>query len=308
METIRMTLSRHGAVLLTILFLGVNANATLVGSKTQVCPVCGKTNTFEQWVSFGSYVYDRPSKYDLVFFPATSEGWLWMCPACGYAQTGSDFSDLKPKDAKRLKAILEKEWQSDTSTNIPFSIRLERTIRTNELLGRDKEFWKLFNRVLIYHYRTLDPEKALRYAESEIRLLEEEMSPTKDTLYLLGEYHRMLGHTSVSRDYFRRALETFVNRPIEICLIVFSSTLAGLTGFIWGRLKRKLIVKVCVTLATGVLLMASFRFYEKLKRFATPDEYYDQLIRDRISLLSHKSNSTAEQKKMSTEPNASGGK
>ena len=299
-----MTLSGHVAVLAAILCLGAHANATLVGLTTQVCPVCGKTNTFEQWVSFGGYVYDRPSKYDLVFFPATSEGWLWMCPACGYAQISSDFADLKPRDAKRLKQILEKEWQSDTSTNIPFSTRLERTIRTNESLGRDKEFWKWFNRVLIYHYRTLDPEKSRKFAESEIRLLEQEMFPTKETLYLLGEYHRMLGHAPVARDYFRRALKTFVNRPIEICLIVFSSMLAGFTGFLLGRLRRKVAVKVCVTLATGVLLVASFKFYEKLKGFATPDEYYDQLIRDRMTMLGHKSNSAVEQKEISNKPNA----
>jgi Uncharacterized protein conserved in bacteria (DUF2225) len=251
-------------------------------------------------------VYDRPSKYDLEFFPATSEGWLWMCPACGYAQIGPDFADLKPRDAKRLKQFLEKEWQSNASTNIPFSTRLERTIRTNELLGRDKEFWKWFNRVLIYHYRTLDPEKARQYAKSEIRLLEEEMFPAKDTLYLLGDYHRMLGHSAVARDYFRRALKTSVNRPMEICLILISSILAAVMGFLWGRVRRKMIVKACVTLGTIALLVASFRLYEKLKESATPDEYYDQLIRDRMTMLSRKSDPTAERKEMSTTPDTGG--
>lgn len=231
-----------------------------------------------------------------------------MCPVCGYAQVGSDFADLKPKDAKRLKQFLEKEWRSDTSTNIPFSVRLARTIRTNELLRRDKEFWKWFNRVVIYHYRTLDPEKSRKFAESEIRLLEQEVFPTKDTLYLLGEYHRVLGHTAVARDYFGRALKTFVNRPIEICLIAFSSILAGFTGFLLGRLKAKVVVKVCATLATGILVIASFRFYEKLKRFATPDSYYDQLIQDRMTMLAHKSASAVEQKEGLNRPDAGDGK
>jgi hypothetical protein len=80
------------------------------------------------------------------------------------------------------------------------------------------------------------------------------------------------------------------------------------TGFLWGRVRRKLIVKVCVTLATGALLIASFRFYEKLKESATPDEYYDQLIRDRMTMLSRKSDSTTERKEMSTKPDTGRGK
>ena len=298
-----MAFLRRFAVWLAMLCVGVKANATLVGPTVQVCPVCGKTNTFETWMSFGSYVYDRPSKYDLVFFPTAWEGWLLMCPECGYAQVASDFADLKPRDAKRLKAILEKEWQSSTSTNTPFSLRLARTIRTNELLGRDKEFWKEFNRVVIYHYRTLDPEKARTFAELEIPLLQREVFPTKDTLYLLGEYHRMLDHTAVARDYFRRALNTSIYRPIEIGLVAFTSLLAGLTGFMLGRLKAKVFVKLSATMVTGILLIASFRFYEKLKDGHAPDSYYNELIQDRIRLLPHKGDAQR-QKGISNKPAA----
>jgi hypothetical protein len=275
---------RRLALLVALLYLEALAEATLLTDTTQICPVCSTTNTFETWASFGSYVYDRPSKYDLVFFPEASEASLWMCASCGYAQVAQEFGQLTKRDAALLRQALREEWHPQASTNVSFLNKLERTIRTNELLHRNKDFWKWFNRVVIFHYRTHDPAKSRQFAQSEVLLLEKEMFPTKETLYLLGEYHRMLGHTVAARNYFRRASTTFVNRPMEISLIAVTALLAASTGFLLGRLKRKLLVKASIAVAAGILLIGSFRLYESLKRLSAPDSYYDQLIQDRMHL------------------------
>ena len=127
-------------------------------------------------------------------------------------------------------------------------------------------------------------------------MLEREWFPTKETLYLLGEYHRMLGNRTAARNYFKRALRSFVNQPIEVCLVVLAATLGVATGFLLGRIKGKVVVKACAGLAMGALLIGSFKMYEELKRVGTPDEYYDDLIRDQMGKLRDRSVPAAEAK------------
>ncbi len=259
------------------------AHATLGGPAKDSCPVCGTTVNTWKWASWGPYIYDWPSKYDLVYWPATSENWFWLCTGCGYAQTGRDFSELSEKDVARLKAACEKEWKRPEGNRIPFSLKLERTIRTNRLLGRDEAFWQWFNRVLIYHYRTVDPEKALHYAAEEVELLERErLFPRKETLYLLGEYHRMLGRQSLARRYFSKALAVSVNRRLVLILTTLCLACAFLAALVWRALKGKPAARVFAAVAAVGVAAASFWLYANFKQ---PNEYYNQVIRDRLALL-----------------------
>ena len=41
----------------------------LVGNETEKCPVCEQEITVMEIGSYGSYIYERESKYDLIYFP-----------------------------------------------------------------------------------------------------------------------------------------------------------------------------------------------------------------------------------------------
>jgi hypothetical protein len=71
-----------------------------------VCPVCQTKNRFMTVLSYGSYVYQFPSKYELIFWPYTdSLGW-YSCEHCHYSAFMSDFETLpKEKIAEITEAL-----------------------------------------------------------------------------------------------------------------------------------------------------------------------------------------------------------
>jgi hypothetical protein len=55
-------------------------DAVTVGGRDVDCPVCGHTFAVKTYASYGSYVYEWESKYDLIYFPASERFWFWLCP------------------------------------------------------------------------------------------------------------------------------------------------------------------------------------------------------------------------------------
>ena len=60
--------------LVLIVFLGASLAvlATTWASKDMECPLCGKTTKMEVIASYGSYIYNWPSKHQLIFWPVTT--------------------------------------------------------------------------------------------------------------------------------------------------------------------------------------------------------------------------------------------
>ncbi|MFC1597679.1 type IV pilus biogenesis/stability protein PilW [Planctomycetota bacterium] len=280
------------------------ADAVTWSRTEETCPLCETKGTFWTWASFGSYVSERESKYDMVFFPWDDEAWFWMCRTCGYAQTGGEFSDLTEKQVAHLRealavtvgptvdqkgkekvSFIESLRHIPPEDSIPLETRLEQTVRVNELLERDEAFWKHFNRALIYHYRKINPDKARQYAKSEVLLLEDVTFPDKKTLYLLGEYHRMLGHKEEASGYFGRALEKSASFERDVMLVVLCCLLSAAVGGLWGWRRKRFVIPLCVTVVALVLMLKVFQLHQRANVNLVGNEYYNEIITERFYLL-----------------------
>jgi tetratricopeptide (TPR) repeat protein len=265
-----------------ILLIALSAIAVMYTRKDYPCPVCGKTVTVSEMCSWGPYVYDRPSKYDLVFPPYSEPQGFWMCGACGYAQTARDFLTIAPDDARKLRDALAAEWTPIASDGITFAHRLERALRTNEILGRDDDFWLWFYRALAYNYQSIDPDKAREFAKREIELLEAEAPAgdltKKQRLYLLGEYHRRLGDVDIARRYLASAL-----RKNPLCwLLLAVAGGAALGAVIAQRICRRRSTRIAAFVAAFLVVVAAGFEYSRLSR---TDPYLDEIVKDRLQLI-----------------------
>ncbi len=100
-----MTKLRHQIGIASVLLLALvsAALATTWLPKEVTCPVCGAVNTFQIPGSYGSYVYQEPSKYQYVFWPATTDKFLYTCKQCRYTAYMGDFEDDPERQSRRAR-------------------------------------------------------------------------------------------------------------------------------------------------------------------------------------------------------------
>ena len=193
-----------------LLVAAVNSQATTWGTSTVKDPVSGKSLKVQEPMSSGSYIYGWPGKEDQVFWPFTTDHWLWFNPKSGYGAFGGDFGELKGADLERVKAWLAENYDASR----PPETRLEKLAWLERLYGqRDMgdDFQCFWFRLMAFEYSQEDPARSLDYVRKAIPLLEKRLaSGVADfgritALYLLGEYHRRLCDRERSRDYFEQA-------------------------------------------------------------------------------------------------------
>lgn len=61
--------------------------------------------------SYGSYIYDFPSKYDLVFWPHAAANMIWFCPESGFASFIGDADTLSDTDKAALTQHLAANYR-----------------------------------------------------------------------------------------------------------------------------------------------------------------------------------------------------
>ena len=71
------------------------------------CPVCGTKNIFLQWGSYGSYIYQYPSKYQLIFWPYTDSAAWYSCKTCRFTAFMGIFQNLPKEKIADLRRALE---------------------------------------------------------------------------------------------------------------------------------------------------------------------------------------------------------
>ena len=141
-----------------ILFMALGAMpvlATTWAEKEFVCPVCKTKNTFGVIMSYGSYIYGWPSKYQYIYWPLTDSHVLYSCKKCYLSLLMWDF-DKTPQDKLQevqnaLKGV-EIKGDYNRYTDIPMSKRLEAAEKVYAALQKDDDFWLEFYRVKGYHY------------------------------------------------------------------------------------------------------------------------------------------------------------
>lgn len=178
------------------------------------CPVCKTKNTFLQWVSYGSYVYQDPSKYQLVFFPFTSDAEWWSCKKCRYTASGGDFKTVSAEKLSALKQALagvslppQKEFTPKNSHDLPYLkipaferlVAAEKVYSALERSDGAEEFWNFFYRLQGYYFgeanKTTEADEARRKALAITeRLLKDEANKgrRKELLYISGAMRHFL--------------------------------------------------------------------------------------------------------------------
>src|SRR3979409_1235572 len=72
---------RVSVLFLSLLFAGIlkDVSATTWSPKEVVCPLCKTVNTFMDVMSYGSYIYQWPEKFQLIYWPLTDTNVLYSC-------------------------------------------------------------------------------------------------------------------------------------------------------------------------------------------------------------------------------------
>ena len=220
------------AVLFCILALACPTSATMVGDESLACPICGAVNSYQAVVSYGSYVYDRPSKFQYVFFPMTDDCAFYNCGKCRlscYGRDARDFPKAKVADVKRvLKAV---DYDPEKADDIGQRLRIAEKVYSVLKKVTDDEFWAEFYRVMGYHLgeaeRTTEAgdarAKALKITQRMIKR-KENAGVKKELLLISGAMRHYLKddkgavkdfEAALALDYRNRKLSKSQNQNVD---------------------------------------------------------------------------------------------
>jgi uncharacterized protein (DUF2225 family) len=160
--------------------------ATTWAEKEFNCPVCATKNTFRVIMSYGSYIYGWPSKYQLVYWPVIDVNSVYCCKKCYLSLFMWDYEDLAkdkiPGVKKQLEGVrIDKAF--DDYAKVPMSQRLEIAEKVYTVLDKKDEFWCHFYRTLGYHHS--DEKNRAKADEARNRALNvaQKMLNDKDNQY-----------------------------------------------------------------------------------------------------------------------------
>jgi hypothetical protein len=205
---------RFALALLLLLALVSNAFATTWFPKDVTCPVCRTVNQFQVPASYGSYVYQEPSKLQYVFWPATTDKFLYTCKQCRLTAYMGDFEAVPKEKVDELAKMLESEAKIEGPLvpyfDIPMVARLPIAERVYRIVGRDDNFWCEFRRVQGYHLEAAsraDEARAARLKALEIaeKLLKQPSSMRKETLVIAASMRKLTGDAEGARRELQEA-------------------------------------------------------------------------------------------------------
>jgi hypothetical protein len=202
---------RHGKALALVVLLLAAAPFALATTWVDIevtCPVCGTVNVFQVPASYGTYVYEEPSRLQYVFWPATTDRFLYTCRECHYTAYMGDFEELPEAKVSAIATMLEREGAIPGALvpyyEIAMSERLAVAEKVYGLLERDDAFWGEFYRIEGFHLaeagRADEAKLArLRALEAAERLLEASRSTRKETLFIIGSMRLFTGDARGAR-------------------------------------------------------------------------------------------------------------
>jgi len=179
------------------------------------CPVCGTVNVFKVPASFGTYVYQDPSRLQYVFWPATTDMFLYTCRRCHLTAYMQDFGEIPADKVTTLAAMLERDGAIEGALlpyyEIPMATRLDIARKVYEVLGRDSEFWCEFDRIEGYHHaesgRALEAHAARARALTRAESILETAPPgeRKETLVIVAALRFLTGDIPGAREALAEA-------------------------------------------------------------------------------------------------------
>ena len=116
-------------------------------------------------MSYGSYIYNRSSKYDLIFWPLTDEKWICINSKNGYAAFSDDFEKITDDEKKTLKKWLANNFSQKREPKTYFEklLWIEQVYRQRQM---SDDFWSQFYRLMAYVYRD-DQQKSIEYVKKQ---------------------------------------------------------------------------------------------------------------------------------------------
>jgi uncharacterized protein (DUF2225 family) len=173
-----------------------------------VCPICGTENDFLDYASSGSYIYQYPSKFQLVFWPYTWSASVYSCKKCHLSVFMWDFKEF-PKDkiesTKKLVESVKLSGAYKTYTDIPVSEKLQIAEKVYQGLSRGDDFWSHFYRVLGYHFaQEKKPEQAKKARLHALQITQHMLADSanegrkKELLFLAASMHHFTGDDSTA--------------------------------------------------------------------------------------------------------------
>ena len=191
--------------------------------KEVTCPVCGTVNLFQVPGSYGSYVFRDRARFQYVFWPATTDTFLYTCRQCHLTRFMGDFNWIAPEKIADLARMLKTEATIEGKlvpyTDIPMAVRLPIAEKVYRVLGGDAAFWGAFHRIEGYHYAVagLDERaataqrQALEIAERESS--DETRSDRKESLVILAATRFHLGDVAGVREALAEASKSTYRLP-----------------------------------------------------------------------------------------------
>ncbi len=189
-------------------WLGLPVFATTWGDAEVADPIMtGETCKVSEPASYGSYIYQWPSKYDQVFWPYTDQQGIWVCEASGFVGLISDLS-LTEQEKNEIKYYL--------ATYIPDNSTIEGKLATLEALAAlrelDMDERNHMKRLLARWYEQLgDHVKANKYRLAALYEIVDHLSNDEGNevdeyhhlqyLYLATAYSYHLGRTDKGNTY-----------------------------------------------------------------------------------------------------------
>ena len=184
------------------------------------CPMCGETNILYVWASYGSYIYQWPSKFQMIFWPSTDPHDLFLCKKCHFAAFSHDWQKPPEEKLEATRKLLsgiaapaipepefaagdnddEKIWKRMVYTKVPMAQRLEIAEKVYELWGGDDDFWCHFYRVKGYHLqKEKRPAEADAARQKALELALKMLTLEKNQ----GRRKKLLVITAAMRHYLR---------------------------------------------------------------------------------------------------------
>ncbi|UXI68687.1 hypothetical protein [Tahibacter amnicola] len=179
---------------------GVPAMATTWSSLTVEDPIRpGATCEVSEPASYGSYVYQWPSKYDQVFWPQIDETGIWFCAKSGFAALIGDFETLTESERMRVGVHLAKVYDPALHLGPAQKLALLEGIYGMREMDAKKQIQ--LQRVLAVHYeRDGDYTRATTLRRQALGLIRQELAQGMlDTqrrleyLFVAANYEREFG-------------------------------------------------------------------------------------------------------------------
>lgn len=187
------------------------------------CPVCKTRNFFMVWGSYGNYIYEFPSKYQLVFWPYTDIQAWYSCKKCRLTIFMGDFESIPAEKIPELRKILEattlppqpERSAAESKVHPPYlEIAMSAKLAVAEKVYRGlgltaDEFWNHFYRIVGYHS---DKTAAADEARQKSIALTEKMladkandGKRKELFYVLGAMRHFSGDDPMALKAFEEA-------------------------------------------------------------------------------------------------------